>query len=162
MKQELLEAGKIINTHGVRGELKVQPWCDSPQALCALDTLYLDGQPVAVRSARVHQNNVLLLLEGVDTMEKAQALKNKVLFFHRDDMPLPDGRFFQADLIGLSVKDEASGALVGKVAEILEYPAQDLLRVRGDREYLIPLVEEFVLSIDPAAGLVTVRLMDGL
>ena len=77
-------------------------------------------------------------------------------------MPLPDGRFFQADLIGLSVKDEASGALIGKVAEILEYPAQDLLRVRGDREYLIPLVEEFVLSVDPAAGLVTVRLMDGL
>lgn len=162
MNDALLEAGKIINTHGIRGELKVQPWCDTPDFLCGVDTLYVDEVAHKVLSARVHKGNVLVTLARVDTMDAALSLKNKIVFISRDEVTLPEGRHFVADLIGLEVRDADTGRAVGKLEEVLTYPAHDIFVVRGEKEYLIPAVDAFVVETRPEDGYLTVRLMEGL
>ena len=90
MPKKFLEAGKIVGTHGIRGDLKVQSWCDTPEVLCDFDTLYLDEKtPVEVKSAQVHKNVVLMHLKGVDTVEAAEKLRGKILHLDRDDVDLP-------------------------------------------------------------------------
>ena len=126
MKNQFLEAGQIANTHGVQGELKIVPWCDSPEFLCGFDTLYLDQKPVKVRSARVHKGNVLAFLEGVDDVNAAMRLKGKTVFIDRTGVELPDGRHFIADLIGLEVRDADSGAVLGTVDDVLTPPAHEV------------------------------------
>ena len=117
MKQRFLEAGQIVNTHGIRGEVKIVPWCDSPEFLCGFDTLYIDEAPIRLRAARPHKGNVLAALEGVDTVEGAMALKGKTVHIDRADVTLPEGRHFLADLIGLRVVDADNGA--AKLAKLI-------------------------------------------
>ena len=101
MPKQFLEAGKIVGTHGVRGDLKVQSWCDSPEVLCDFDTLYLDEKtPVTVEKAQVHKNVVLMHLEGVDTVEAAEALRGRVLHLDREDVELPEDLVFIQDILG--------------------------------------------------------------
>jgi 16S rRNA processing protein RimM len=101
MRNEFLEAGQIVNTHGIQGEVKITPWCDSPEFLLDFDTLYLDERPVKVRSSRVNKGHVLVMLEGVSDINGAMRLKGKIVSVRRDDAPLPAGRYFIADLMGL-------------------------------------------------------------
>ena len=100
MKNQFLEAGQIVNTHGIQGEVKIVPWCDSPEFLLQFGTLYLDGTPVRVRAARVHKGNVLAALEGVADVNAAMALKGKIVSIDRSGVVLPEGRHFIADLLG--------------------------------------------------------------
>ena len=93
-KKQFLEAGRIVNTHGVRGEVKAEAWTDEPAVLAGLKTLYLEGRPLRTESARVHKGFVLLKLEGIDTVEAAMALKGKILTADRDSIPLAEGAFF--------------------------------------------------------------------
>ena len=109
MKNQFLEAGQIVNTHGIQGEVKIVPWCDSPEFLLQFGTLYLDGTPVRVRAARVHKGNVLAALEGVADVNAAMALKGKIVSIDRSGVVLPEGRHFIADLLGLEVLDAGSG-----------------------------------------------------
>ena len=162
MKNRFLDAGEIVNTHGVQGELKVVPWCDSPAFLCQFKTLYLDGAPVAVRSARVHKTNVLLTLEGVSDVNAAMRLKGKVLQIDRTGVVLPEGRHFIADLIGLKVLDADTGAELGAIADVLTLPANEVYVVRGAREYMIPAVDEFLAETNVEGGYVKVRLIEGM
>ena len=111
MTKQLLECGKIVNTHGIRGEVKIVPWADSPEFVCQLSTLYLDGAPVAVRSARVHKGNVIALLEGINDVNQAMLLKNKVVCLNRADVALEEGAFFLEDILGLQVVDEDGNVL---------------------------------------------------
>ena len=119
MKNKFLEAGQIVNTHGIQGEVKIVPWCDTPEFLCQFDTLYLDGRPVKVLARRVHKGNVLAKLEGVSDVNAAMVLKGKTVFIDRTGVELPDGRHFIADLIGLEVLDADSGEKLGVVADVL-------------------------------------------
>ena len=162
MKNRFLEAGQIVNTHGVRGEVKVVPWCDSPEFLCQFDTLYLDGQPVRVTGARVHKSNVLLTLEGVTDVNAAMRLKNKILQLDRRDITLPEGRHFLADLIGLEVLDDDTGARLGVIEEVLTPPAHEVYVVKGEKRYLIPAVDAFVKETNVDGGYVRVRLIEGM
>ena len=109
MKSEFLETGEIVNTHGVRGEIKIMPWADSPGFLCQFDTLYIDGKAVKVLSSRVHKTAVLCTLEGVDSVEKAMKLKGKVVSLRREQIQLPEGYHFLVDLVGLKAIDAATG-----------------------------------------------------
>lgn len=109
MKQ-YLEIGKIVSVFGIKGEVKVEPWCDTPQLLCQFDILYYkSGTPVKIERARVHKNQVLLKIEGVDTPEEGVKLRGRVLYMDRADVELPEGVYFQQDLIGLEVSDSGTG-----------------------------------------------------
>ena len=162
-KGKFLEAGQLVNTHGVRGEVKITPWADSPEFLKKIKTLYIgpDKTAYSVLSSRVHAGFLVALLDGVDDINAAMALKGKTVYIDRSDVRLPRGRFFIADLIGARVIDE-SGAELGTVADVMEAPAQRIYVVRGETEHLIPDVPEFILSVDPEAGLVRVHLIEGM
>ncbi len=159
MQWQWLEAGKIVGTHGVRGEVKVEPWADGPSFLLDFDRVKIDGTEYVVEQARVHKQQVLLKLAGVDTVEAAAALRGRVLRIDRSQARLDEGAVFIADLIGLPVF--AGGDEIGRIAEVLTLPANDVYVVRGAHEYLIPVVREYVLHVDPQAG-VTVRLVEGM
>ncbi len=161
MKKEFLEIGRIVNTHGVRGEIKVQPWADSPEFLLGFKTLYLDGQPLRVRGGRVHKGMVILAVEGVEDVNAAMALKNRVLYIRRSDARLPEGSFFLQDILGAKVVTE-QGEELGELADVLDLPGNAVYVVRGEREILIPAVPEFILRTDAENGVVTVRLIEGL
>ena len=160
-KKQFLEAGRIVNTHGVRGEVKIQPWADSPEFLKDFGTLYIDGAPVKVRSARVHKGCVIASLEDIDDVNGAMRLKGELVSIDRRDAKLPEGGYFIQDIIGARVVDE-NGAEVGTLAEVLNLPGSDVYVVRGEREILIPAVPQFILSRDIDAGVITVRMMEGL
>ena len=163
MKQRFLEAGQIVNTHGIRGEVKIVPWCDSPEFLCGFDTLYIDEAPIRLRAARPHKGNVLAALEGVDTVEGAMALKGKTVHIDRADVTLPEGRHFLADLIGLRGVDADSGAELGVLTEVLTPPAHQVYLVKGPQgERLIPAVEEFIVETNVDGGYLRVRLIEGM
>lgn len=163
MKQRFLEAGEIVSTHGVRGEVKILSWGDTPEFLCAFDTVYLDGKPLRLLGARPHKNMVLAGLEGVDSVEAAMRLKGKVLSVDRTGVELPEGRHFLADLMGLTVLDAETGAELGTVQDILTPPSHEVYVVRGGgKEYLIPAVDAFVKEIDVEAGRIRVTLIEGM
>ena len=161
MKKRYLEAGQIVNTHGVRGEVRIQPWADEAAFLTRFRRFYIDGAPVKVRSCRVHKQMCVAALEGVEDVNAAMALKGKVLFIDREDARLPAGTVFLQDIIGARCVDE-TGRELGTVEDILSEPAASVLVVQGEREILIPDVPAFVLDKDADAGLVTVRLIDGM
>ena len=163
MNKQLIEAGEIVNTHGIRGEVKINPWCDAPEFLLNFDVFYIDGAPKRVRAARVHKNCVLAALDGVLNVNDAMALRGKIVSVDRSDVELDEGQYFIEDLIGLSVYDTASEAVVGTIADVLNLPANDAYVVRdGELEFLIPVVHEFVLNVDLPARRVTVKLIPGM
>ena len=161
MKSPFLEAGKIVSTFGVRGEVKLRPWCDSAEFLRPFKTLYVDGKPREVASSRVHKDMLILRFRDVEDADAAMTLKDKVVYFARADAKLPEGRFFIADLIGADVVDE-EGASVGKLTEVLEMPAGQVYIVQGETEHSIPNVPEFVLDADADAGVIRVHLIEGM
>ena len=150
MKQLYLEAGQIVSTHGIRGEVKVLPWADGPEFLTLFDRVYLKGREYAVESARVQKTCVLLKLQGVDTVEAAQALRDTVVQVNREDVELEEGTYFIADLIGLRVLDGERE--VGAIREILTMPGNDVYVFQGEHTYMIPAVKEFLLETNPDRG----------
>ncbi|MCL2342648.1 MAG: ribosome maturation factor RimM [Firmicutes bacterium] len=161
MKQRYLEAGKIVNTHGIRGEVKLEPWADSPAFLSRLPALYIGGKPYKIAAAKEHKGMLLVKFEGVDDINAAMALKNRVVFLDRGDVKLEIGAFFLQDILGATVVDE-TGAQLGKLVDIIEGAASNIYVVRGEREILIPAVPAFILNTDTEAGLVTARLIEGM
>lgn len=167
MQKAFLEAGEIVGTHGVRGELRVNPWCDAPEFLKNFKRLYLsaDGTAeLAVLSARVHKNVVLLVLDTVDTMEKAQALRGKTVYIRREDAPLKAGNWFIQDLIGCRVLDADTNALYGEITEISETGANDVWHITdaNGNTTLIPAIPSVVINADTENSVVQIRPLAGL
>ena len=163
MKHRYLEAGTIVNTHGIAGEVKIMPWADDPDFLLNFKTLYLDGKPIHIRSARVHKNAVLMKLDGVDDINEAMRLKNKVVSIDREDATLEEGSFFLADLYGLEVRDADSGEVLGTISDVLTPPANNVYIVKGTkREYMIPAVSEFIVETNVDEGYLLVHLIEGM
>lgn len=160
-KQAFIEAGRIINTHGVAGEVKIEVWLDSPAFMKRFKRLYISGKETAVLSAREHKGFLLVKLEGVEDVNAAMALKGRTVFISREDARLPKGSFFIQDIIGALVVDE-SGAEIGKLRQVLETPANRVYVVQGEREHLIPAVPEFIMSTDAEAGIIRVHLIEGM
>jgi len=161
MKKEFLEAGKIVNTHGIKGEVKIQPWADTPEFLLEPQHIYIEKKPVKILSGRVHKGMLIAVLEGVEDINAAMSLKNKLVYINRDEIKLEDGEFFIQDIIGASVVTE-DGAEVGKLSDVLELPGGNVYEVRGEREILIPAVPEFVLEVDIPNMRIVVRLIEGM
>ncbi len=162
MTKRFLEAGRIVNTHGVRGEVKIEPWCDSPEWFCRLERVYLDGTPLRFRSARPQGRFVLAALEGVEDLDAAILLKNKVVYLDRNEVALPEGAVFLQDLIGLRAVNDDTGEVFGTISDVLELPSGRVYEVKGGGGHLIPDRPEFVRKLDPAAGEVRFRLIEGL
>lgn len=166
MPKRFLEAGKIVGTHGVRGDLKVQNWCDSPEVLCDFDTLYLDeNTPVSVEKAQVHKNVVLMHLAGVDTVEAAEALRGRVLHLDRDDVDLPDDLVFIQDILGFAVHDRRTDSAVGTLRDVITTnPAHDMYEIKmpDGRLAYIPASKPFLEEIDMQAGVIYIRSIEGL
>jgi len=161
-KKEFIEAGRIVNTHGVVGEVKIEVWLDSPKFFKSFKSLYLkNGEELKVLSAKTHKGFVIAKLEGIDDINAAMRLKGKDISIRRSDAALPKGAFFLQDIIGATGVEE-NGREVGKLVEIMERPASNIYVVKGEEEHLIPAVPEFVMSTDADAGIITVRLIEGM
>lgn len=165
MKQ-YLEIGKIVGTHGIKGELRVDPWADSPQFLTKFKTLYLDEGKTAVKvnASRVHKNITLVALEGIDSIEAAELMRGKVLWINRNDVNLPEDTFFIQDLIGLKVIDNESGEEYGEICDVTSAPANDIWHIahKDGNEYLIPCIDPVVRRVLPKEGVVYITVMKGL
>lgn len=167
MKRTYLSCGQIVSVHGVRGGVKVDPWCDSPAVLAGFDRVYFEEAgnylPRAVRSAFVSAGQVVLLLEGVTDRGAAEALRGTVLYAHRSQIPVAEGAMLQEDMLGLPVLDADDGRVLGRLLRIDPSPAADLLVVSTPSgEVLVPMIPPFVHSVDeegirltPPAGMFT-------
>ena len=165
MKEQYPEVGKITNVHGIMGEVRVQPWADSPDFLCQFKTLYVDSShwPIQVERARVHKNMVIIKFRGVTDVPSALAMRNAILYIDRADANLPEGSFFLADIYGLEVRDAQSGAVLGKIADVLPLPANNVYVVKGgERELMIPAVPQFIAETNIEQGYIRVNMMEGL
>ena len=160
-KKQYIEAGRIVNTHGVAGEVKIEVWLDSPQFLKSFKRCFIDRREVKLLSARVHKGFLIVKLEGVEDVNAAMALKGRTVFIDRADARLPKGAFFLQDIIGAAVVDE-SGSEIGKLVDVMETPASNVYVVKGEREHLIPAVPEFILSTDADNGIIPVHLIEGM
>ena len=158
MKLPFIEAGEIVTTHGVRGEMKVLTWLDSPEDLCEFDRCRIEGKEYRIESCRVQKTCNLLKVSGIDTMEAAQAMRGKIVELYRED--ISDDVIFGAELIGMEVYDQ--DALLGKIEEVLDYPGNQVYVVRGEHEYMIPAVKAFVHSTDLEANCMQVTVIEGM
>lgn len=158
-----IEWGKIVGTHGVRGELKVLPWLDFMSLSQKVEALAIDDKQYKVLSTRSHKGMILLMLEGVDSMNKAELFRDKILYTSRDDIDLGEGHFFYSDIVGFEVFDETTNQIIGKLKAIEEYPSSDVYVITGDkRDVLIPLVPQFDRGIDLENKRITVATIGGM
>lgn len=160
MKQ-FLPAGEIVNTHGIRGEVRIMPWADSPEFLLDFDVFYIDEKPVKVVQSRVQKTCVLVKFKGIDTVEAAAAMRGKIVAIDREDANLEDGAVFVDDLLGMEVYEQNKEKL-GIVKDVLSMPKNDVYVVQGKYEYMIPAVKEYVKEIDVKGGRMSVVIIEGM
>ena len=158
MKLPFIEAGEIVTTHGVRGEMKVLTWLDSPEDLCDFNRCRIEGKEYRIESCRVQKTCNLLKVSGIDTMEAAQAMRGKIVELFREDMA--EGVIFAAELLGMEVY--AQDILLGKIEDVLDYPGSQVYVVRGEHEYLIPAVKAFVHTTDLESNRMEVTVIEGM
>lgn len=160
-KKQYIEAGRIVNTHGVHGEVKIEVWLDSAEFLSSFKRVFIGEREIKIESAFVHKGFLIAKLEGVYDVNAAMTFKGREISILRADAKLPKGAFFISDIIGASVVTE-DGAEIGKLVNVLERPASNIYVVKGETEHLIPAVPEFIMSTDAENGVITVRLIEGM
>lgn len=153
MKQAYLECGKIINTHGFRGDVKLESWCDAPEILADLETVFLrEGEtyrPISVVKASVFRQFVIAHLEGVENEDAANALRGRVLYAAREDIPLPEGGSFIVDLLGLPVLHADTGENLGTLINVETRGGTEMYLVKTPQgEYYVPAVPAFIDRVD--------------
>ena len=165
MKKQFLDSGKIVGTHGIKGEVRIEPWCDSPEFLCAFKKLYLDerGETAIKVKSRPHKNITLCKIEGIDTIEGAERLRGKIVYIDRDDIKLDEGVHFVQDLIGLEVRDFETDEVYGTLTDVLRTGANDVYEITRDgKKYLAPVIDEVVREINTEKGYVLITPMKGI
>jgi 16S rRNA processing protein RimM len=158
MKLQFIKAGEIVTTHGVRGEVKVLPWIDSPEDLCEFERCRIDGKEYTMDTVRVQKTCNLVKFRGIDTMEAAQAMRGKIIELYRED--IDDEVIFGDELIGVEVF--AEGEKLGKIVDVLDYPSHAVYVVKGKHEYMIPAVNQFILSTDLDKNEMQVKVIEGM
>lgn len=165
MLKQYLEIGKIVGTHGVRGELRAECWCDSPQFFASFKKLYFDeGKEKIDVVSRPHKNIALVKIKGVDTVEQADLLRGRVLYVSRKDIKLPKGTNFIQDIIGLEVVDVDTNEVYGKVTEVIKTGANDVYEVKDEKgkAYYVPVIKDVVIETSPKKGKVFLKPMKGI
>ena len=158
MKLQFVQAGEIVTTHGVRGEVKVLCWLDDPEMLCEFDRCRIEGKDYKIEQCRVQKTCNLVKLTGIDTMEAAQLMRGKTVELYRDD--IDDEVIFAAELIGVEVY--CDGEQIGKIVDVLDYPGNSVYVVKGKFEYMIPAVSAFILDTNMAENTMQVKLIEGM
>ena len=166
MLKKYLEVGKIVSTHGLRGDVKVEPWCDTPDFICEFRELYTDkgSKKLDIKSAKVHKTMVIMHIDGVDTIEKADAMRNTVLYIDRNDAQIDDGAYFVQDLIGLETIDADNGKCYGTMSDVFKTGANDVYEITSDenKKYLIPAIPDVVIDIDIENEIMKIRPIKGI
>ncbi len=166
MKKQYLEVGKIVGTHGIRGDIKVFPWCNDANFICEFKKLYLDDlKELKVLSSRVHKNISIIKIEGIDSINQAELLKNKILYINRNDARLEKNEYFIQDLIGMSVCNIDNGEKYGELTDVINTGANDIYQVKGldnEKEYLVPVINDVVKEIDTDRNVIYIRPMKGI
>lgn len=167
MIKEYLELGQIVGTHGIKGEIRINPWCDSPEFAKRFKVVYFDktgSKSCKIVSQRPHGNIILMKLEGYNSIEESELLKNKMLYIKRADAKLDDGVWFIEELIGCEVFDHLSGKCYGKITDISQTGANDVWHITDSKndEYLIPAIKDVIISVDVAAEKVVINPMRGI
>ena len=164
MKDDLLEIGKIVNTHGIRGEVKIQPWCDEPELFDELEYLFIEGEKYNIVRNRFHKTCQIVQLENVNSIDDAERFKNQIVYINRDALELPEGRYYIADIEGLTVKEQ-NGRILGVVDEIIKTGSNDVYSLKdtfNKKPVLIPVIEGVVLETNIDGGDIVVKLPKGL
>lgn len=165
MRKQYLEAGKIVGTHGIRGEMRMECWCNTPAFLSKFKRLYLDkGAKEMSVSCRPHKNIVLLTVKGVGSIEEADTYRGKILYLNRDDVHLQKGEHFIQDIIGLSVTDAENGTVYGTVADVLRTGSNDVyeMKDKDGKQFYIPVIPDIIQRLDFETGAVYIHPMKGL
>ena len=163
--KKYLEVGKIVGTHGIRGEVRVDPWCDSPAFLAQFKILYLkEGQDKIKVVSRPHKNICLVKIKDVETIEQAEMLRGQVLYIDRKDVKLPKGQHFIQDLIGCKVVDADNGTEYGELTDVFKTGANDVYTVKSSegKDYLVPVIDDVVIEKNVEKGIILIRPMKGL
>jgi len=158
MKLQFIEAGEIVSTHGLKGEMKILPWMDSPDVLCEFDRCRIDGAEYTIEECRVQKTCNLVKLSGIDSVEQAQTMRGKTVELYRED--IDDEVIFAAELMDMDVM--CNGQLLGKITDVLDYPGNSVYVVTGEHEYMIPAVKQFILSTDLEANVMEVSIIEGM
>lgn len=167
MIKDYLEIGKITGTHGIRGEMRVHPWCDSPEFMGKFKTLYLDKKgekPLKVKS-KPHGQMVILKAEGIDSIEEASKYREKILYMKRSDAKLPEGKYFIQELIDCTVIDaDNEKKSYGTLTDVSMTGANDVWHITDSegREYLIPAIPSVVIDTDVEKGVIKIRPLKGI
>ena len=164
MKQ-YLETGKVVGTHGIKGEMRVECWCDSVEFFCQFKKIYLnEGERCIEVHSRPHKNIAIMKAKGIDTIEQAETLRNKVLYINRNDVELPEGEYFIQDLIGTEVYDIDNGRFYGKITDVMKTGANDVYQITASdgKDYLVPVIDDVVKEIDIYAGKIQIRPLKGI
>ena len=165
IENEIIETGKIVGTHGVRGELKLQSRADAPNILFDLDHLYIDGKIFKIISLRQQKNILLLKLEGINNLNKAELMRNKVVFAERSYFNLPEGTYFVKDLIGVEVFNADNEEICyGKITDVMTTGANDVYELTDDSgiKRLVPAIKDVIISTDITTKKMTIRPLLGL
>lgn len=159
-----LEIGKIVNTHGLRGEVKIVPWTDVPEVFEDISYAYVRGEKREIRSVKYQKNNIIVKFSGIDDINAAELLKNSVITTDRDELgELPDGVYYITDLLGCDVFCE-DGEFVGKLSDVLPTGSNDVYVVKreGKKDLLLPVIDQVVLDVNIDEKKVIVNIMEGL
>lgn len=163
MNDKLLRAGKIVNTHSLKGEVRIFPYCDDAEFLCEFDVLYVNGREMEVASARVHKGQALVRFDGITDINQAEALVGALVYIDRDDIELEDGRYFIEDIKGCLVYDIDTDECYGKVVNVIQTGANDVFEVSKDgKTVLIPKIDDIVKDIDIDGKKIVIKPMKGL
>ena len=166
MKKRFLDSGKIVGTHGKKGEVWIDPWCDSPEFLCCFKKLYLDenGRECIKVKSRPHKNIVLCKIDGIDSIEQADRMRGRLVYIDREDIELDEGVNFVQDLLGLEGRDADSNAVYGKITDVLRTGANDVYEITdaSGKKYLAPVIDEVITETNVDGGYVLIRPMKGI
>lgn len=165
---DLLEVGKIVNTHGLKGEVKIVPWTDSPDVFEDLEYVHVksraENKILHISNIKYQKNNIIVKFKELNKIEEAEPLKNSVVLAPRDMLgELPEGVYYIADLIGLQVFDENED-LIGEISDVFSTGANDVYVVKRTekKDLLLPVIENVILNVDIAQKKVVARIMEGL
>ncbi len=165
---DLIETGKIVNTHGIKGDIKAVLWTSDIESLLEVKELFIDGKPYAVDAARLHGDNILFKLHGVDSPEVAEKFRNRIISVPRDIFSLDEGEYFISDLIGISVSDADSGKFYGEITDVLQPGANDVYELTEKTEdgkpvrRYIPAIKDCIVSTDIKSKTMKIRPLEGL